>query len=415
MLKLKKIASIALSLAVLLTSAVPFTALAASESEIRSKIVSVASNEVGYKGTSSYSKYGEWYGYQGSWCTTFVLWCYNKAGSSLGTTLYGGGVTPTGGNCNSMISWYTNKGRYHKRGDGYKPKKGDLVFFDWSGNGSSQHVGIVNYISGSTVYTIEGNCSGQVKARSYTTSGSKPYNNVSAIMGYASPAFSGASGSSAKTTAKKTTKKATTKKKTTTTRSSSPKKTTSKTKTTKKNGTSTAKTTTATTAATSATQPKKVEKLTLSAENQDMMVGDTVKLGYSIEPSDTKAVVGYFCDEEGIIEIDNQGDITAVGAGTATVVVCVNDELYSQCSFNVTKAVAEVTTYEQSVTEEESTNARTVFTTTQRNAKSVLTSIGVNVDTLSQNKAQYIIPISIAVLTIIISIIVSKNKKRKKN
>lgn len=62
-----------------------------------------------------------------------------------------------------------------------------------------------------------------------------------------------------------------------------------------------------------------------------MQIGDTVKLDYSVEPSNTNAVVGYFCDQEGIIDIGANGEITAIGNGTATVVVCANDDLYAQC------------------------------------------------------------------------------------
>lgn len=392
--RLKKIISVTAAIIIMITGTVPITAFAASESEIRNKIVSVASNEVGYTGTSSYSKYGEWYGYQGGWCTTFVLWCYNQAGKSLNLNLYGY-VTPSGGNCNSMISWYQNKSRYHKRGDGYSPKAGDLVFFDWSGNGSSQHVGIVDYVSGSTVHTIEGNCSGAVKAREYTTSGSKPYNNVSSIMGYASPDFSSvSSGSSGNTTQKTTTKQQTTTKKSNTT-------------TTKKE-TTTVSTTVAT------TQPKKVSSLELSAEKHELTVGDTVKLGYTIEPADTKAVVGYFCDEEGIIQIDNAGDITAVGAGTATVVVCVNDELYSQCDFTVTDAVAEVTTLSGDRDRNVVGTVKSEVTTRQ-SIKGTLTDLGVNFNALAQNKRLYIIPASIIGATAIVSIIISVSKKKRKN
>ena len=185
---LRRCMSVALVTLIIL---LPFgiTANAATVSEMQNKVLSVANNEVGYKGSSSYSKYGEWYGYQGGWCTSFALWCFNEAGNELGVQMYKK-IVPSGGNCNSMISWYKNKGRYHTRSSGYTPKKGDLVFFDWSGNGSSQHVGLVDYIDGSTVYTIEGNCSGKVKARKYTKTGSKPYNNISAIMGYGNPDYS---------------------------------------------------------------------------------------------------------------------------------------------------------------------------------------------------------------------------------
>ncbi|MCM1113953.1 MAG: CHAP domain-containing protein [Clostridium sp.] len=416
MTKTKRAASLFLAAIILISALIPVSAFAASESQIRDKIVSVADGEVGYTDSSTHSKYGKWYGYQGSWCTYFVFWCYNQAGDKLGVTLYGNGVTPSGGNCNSMISWYKNKNRYHTRSSGYTPKTGDMVFFDWSGNGSSQHVGIVDYVSGSTVHTIEGNCSGSVKKREYTTKGSKPYNNVSAIMGYASPDFSSAANGKSETKKEKTTKKKTTTKKAAATK----KVTTTKkqeNKTTKKKTTTTAtqttkKETTKTTVST--TQTEKIEKLSLQASTYDLKIGDTVKLDYSISPGSAKAVVGYFCDEEDIIQIDAGGDITAIGNGTATVVVCANDEVYSQCDFTVTDAVAEVTTLSDKP-------ARKVVGTVQNQVEgeedmqAVLGRIGVNIDALTQNKQLYIIPLAIAGATMLICIIICIRKKAKKN
>ena len=106
---IKKTLSLMMSLLILIV-AMPFTAQAASENTLRNSVVSVASNEVGYTGTSTYSKYGDWYGYQGSWCTTFGFWCFNKAGSNNGVKLFGRAM-PSGGNCNSMISRFSRKGR----------------------------------------------------------------------------------------------------------------------------------------------------------------------------------------------------------------------------------------------------------------------------------------------------------------
>lgn len=126
----------------LLASLLPITSFAASEDELRSAVVNTASAEVGYTGTSTYSKYGDWYGYQGGWCTTFVLWCFNQVGQANGVTL-NGNIIPRGGNCNSMISWFKDKKRYYSPSK-YTPKSGDLVFFDWTGSGSCDHVGIVN-------------------------------------------------------------------------------------------------------------------------------------------------------------------------------------------------------------------------------------------------------------------------------
>ena len=365
------------------------TAEAASEGQIRDKIISVASAEVGYTGTSTYSKYGDWYGYQGVWCTTIVLWCYNQTDSSLGTSLYGN-VIPSGGNCNSMISWYENKGRYHKRSDGYKPKAGDLVFFDWSGNGSSQHVGIVDYISGSTVYTIEGNCSGQVKARMYTENGTKPYNNISAIMGYSSPDFSKVSNGSNKTTAAKTTtKKTTTKKQTTTT---------------------TKKTTSTTTEKT--TEIKKVEKLSLANESYELKIGDTVQLDYSIEPQNIRAVVEYFCDEEGIIDIAANGDITAVGTGNATVVVCANNDIYSQCSITVGDAVGEVTILMPETTKVIEASGENKDTNME--AAGIFTKSGINLNLLIHNRQLCTILISIVIAVLTAALIIRTVKKKKR-
>lgn len=395
MFKFKRITCLVISVLLMAAAITPFKAFASSENQIREKIVSVASAEVGYTGTSSYSKYGDWYGYQGGWCTTFVLWCYNEAGNKLGVSLYGNNVTPTGGNCNSMISWYKNKGRYYTRGS-YTPKAGDLVFFDWSGNGSSQHVGIVDYVSGSTVHTIEGNCSGKVKAREYTTSGSKPYNNVSSIMGYAVPDFSKVSSGGSAQATKKTTAKTTTKNQAV--------------KTTKK---TTKSTTASTTKKQTTTKPVKVEKLTISASDYELKVGDTVKLNYAIEPEKAKAVIGYFCDEEGIIQIDAGGDITAIGSGTATVVVCANDELYSQCSFTVTDAVAEVTTLISDTPRQVVGKVETKEEPT-RNIKSTLAAMGVNFHALEQNSELYFVPLGIITGTALICVFVLIRKKINK-
>ena len=82
MKRLQKIISVLLA-AVLMFGAVPVNTYAASVSDMQSEVLDVANGEVGYTGTSSYCKYGEWYGYQGGWCTTFVLWCFNKAGNNL--------------------------------------------------------------------------------------------------------------------------------------------------------------------------------------------------------------------------------------------------------------------------------------------------------------------------------------------
>ena len=412
MQRMKKLFSILLAVIIIASTAFPTYAFGATESTLRGAVVSVARNEVGYTGTSSYSKYGDWYGYQGGWCTTFALWCFNQAGKNYGVSMYGN-IIPSGGNCNSMISWFSNKGRYHTRKSGYTPKAGDLVFFDWSGNGSSQHVGIVSGTSGSTVYTIEGNCSGKVKSREYTSTGSKPYNNISSIMGYGCPNFSKvSSGSDSNNTTKKqtTTKKKVTEKQTTSkhTSSSATQQGTQGQYTTK---VTTSKNTTTTTT-TEATKVNLVTSLSISAPTYELKIGDTVKLSYSVEPSNVPAVVGYFCDDEGVIEIEKNGAIKAIGAGKATVVVCANDELYRQCDFTVGKAVGEVTSHDSNDRLVVGTTKAEIVTT-ERNIQTVLTDMGMNIDALSQNKQLYLIPLTIIGATIIISLFIAIVKKIK--
>lgn len=423
-MKFKQLFSMLCVLLMLLAAAMPFTASAATAQQMKDKLLSVAEGEVGYEGTSSYSKYGEWYGYQGGWCTTFALWCFHQAGDAYGVKLYAN-IVPSGGNCNSMISWFQNKGRYHTYASGYTPSKGDLIFFDWSGNGSSQHVGIVNYVSGDTVYTVEGNCSGKVKEKEYYPGGSYPYASTDAIMGYGSPDWSAvadgaaqAEQTTAATTAPPTTTAATTA--ATTTAPSTTQGTTqgqSSTQSTAAATTQTTETTTETTteSTTESTTVPLVQPtdMKLYAATNTLEIGDSVTLDYTVEPSNANAVVGYFCDEENIIEISEGGVITATGEGVATVVVCANDEIYRQCDFVVRATNAQVT---RKTPVEASTQLLLPETITKTKAQ-LLSEIGINVDKLASHRPYYIVPLCIIGTTAVLAVsvyLVKKAAKRRK-
>ena len=58
-----------------------------------------------------------------------------------------------------------------------QPLAGDLVFFDWDGNGDADHVGAVVCVQGDELYTIEGNSNGRVQLQSYPL-------GAAVIMGY---------------------------------------------------------------------------------------------------------------------------------------------------------------------------------------------------------------------------------------
>ncbi len=59
---------------------------------------------------------------------------------------------------------------------------GEVIFFDWDGDGVPDHVGIVESSDGSTVYTIEGNWADSVHTDAYPI-------NSSQIYGYATPNY----------------------------------------------------------------------------------------------------------------------------------------------------------------------------------------------------------------------------------
>jgi len=149
-------------------------------------VVAIAETQIGYTESSrnyevwednsihGYTRYGDWYGSpHGDWCAMFVSFCLNYA-EVEGMPLHWG-VRP-------WIEQLSGLGLYHGA-DGYLPKSGDLIFFDWEGDGLSDHVGIVADVqkaqehTGGSIKTIEGNSSNCVQYVHYTL-------NDPVILGY---------------------------------------------------------------------------------------------------------------------------------------------------------------------------------------------------------------------------------------
>ena len=132
------------------------------------QIVSVALTQLGNEGGQ---KFWSWYGFDShvAWCACFASWCGDQAG------LIESGKMPKFSLCDDGIAWFQSKEKWKSRG--YSPAPGTLIFFDWNGDGTSDHVGIVEKTEGSTVYTVEGNSSDAVNKRSYDI-------NNGTIMGY---------------------------------------------------------------------------------------------------------------------------------------------------------------------------------------------------------------------------------------
>lgn len=64
-------------------------------------------------------------------------------------------------------------------------KHGDIIFFDWadSNDGKADHVGIVDRVENSKIYTIEGNTSGDICKQNIYDVGS------GVILGYGTPDY----------------------------------------------------------------------------------------------------------------------------------------------------------------------------------------------------------------------------------
>lgn len=121
-------------------------------------ITQVAAKQIGNAGGR---KFWSWYGFNGrvEWCACFVSWCGNQCGYTKA------GIVPKFSYVPSGVNWFKSKGQWQKRT--YTPAPGDIIFFDWGGNGSQDHVGIVEEVEGGYVCTIEGNSGDAVRRQKY--------------------------------------------------------------------------------------------------------------------------------------------------------------------------------------------------------------------------------------------------------
>lgn len=141
-------------------------------------------NPISSSSDGGYTKYGDSFGEpNGAWCAYFISWCASQAGIPSS-------ILPRLGNCGTLTSWYKNRSIYYTRSSGYIPKPGDMVFFNWSGGASAQHIGIVTGVSGDNLYTIEGNTGG---SEGYMCNGRTRSLSSAAVLGYGVPKYNDAS------------------------------------------------------------------------------------------------------------------------------------------------------------------------------------------------------------------------------
>ncbi|MGB4958675.1 MAG: CHAP domain-containing protein [Saprospiraceae bacterium] len=118
-------------------------------------IIEVATRELGTKESpknSNKTKYGKWFGLDGvPWCAIFVSWAYAHAGDKLPKIGFSKGFA----GCQTGYAYFKKNGWITDT-----PTEGDIVLFDWQGDGRYDHTGLfVKWLDGYHFETIEGNTS----------------------------------------------------------------------------------------------------------------------------------------------------------------------------------------------------------------------------------------------------------------
>ena len=126
--------------------------------ELRNKVLATAIAEIGvseFPPNSNIVKYNDWfygvgkYDSKAAWCGTFGSWVFDKSEANLGTIDYRKGYA----GCQYAVAKVAKWGKIVSQ-----PQPGDIVFFDWDGNGTFDHTGIFEKHIGDGLFSaIEGN------------------------------------------------------------------------------------------------------------------------------------------------------------------------------------------------------------------------------------------------------------------
>lgn len=116
-----------------------------------------------------------------SWCASFISTIAQKTGN--------GGCIPKDTHCTSQMEWFKAKNLFHPRTSGYKPKVGDLIYFDYDFTGDADHVALVVEVGASSCKTIEGCIDPNDNPRTAKVDSLTRQYTYTAITGYASPAY----------------------------------------------------------------------------------------------------------------------------------------------------------------------------------------------------------------------------------
>lgn len=151
--------------------------------DLASTMVAVAASQIGINGNEASKYWSPYFSQKVGWCGCFVTWVLKNTEYN-GVHLYSDVIKQTSypgspeaymkyfydsNDPNIQFHYNGNASKWSSYGPKYTPKPGDLIFFNWygtwsgnmseiiPGSGKTSHIGIVKSVSGSTIYTIEGN------------------------------------------------------------------------------------------------------------------------------------------------------------------------------------------------------------------------------------------------------------------
>ena len=115
-------------------------------------------------------------------------WCHATISAAAYKVGISGTIIPNTCYCPDGINWFKLKGQWTGRiSSKYNPKKGDIIYYDWGGDGISDHVGCITTVNGNTLTVIEGNKSDRCEYRYIDK-----YDST--IQGYGRPNYDGTAG-----------------------------------------------------------------------------------------------------------------------------------------------------------------------------------------------------------------------------
>ena len=106
-------------------------------------VLSVARSQIGFiEGNNNENPYGLWYGIPDApYCAMGISWCFAQVGASnliAAQTLKGFSFTP------AALHWFQMQGMVVNKMQG---QPGDLIFYDWNGDGVTDHVELLEAAS----------------------------------------------------------------------------------------------------------------------------------------------------------------------------------------------------------------------------------------------------------------------------